>query len=173
MANTLTLIASQSFSSASAIFDFQSIPSTYTDLLMICSTRSSNNALDNAVRFNNDATSIYSWTQMQSGASTGNAGAARTANTSAMRAGGMQPSTYLANTYNSTSIYIASYAGNNFKNIIADGVDENNSGTNYAWYHAGTWRSTAAINRIQFLVEAGGNMDASSKISLYGIKNTA
>ena len=173
MANTMTLIAYSKLSTAASLFDFESIPQTYTDLLMVCSTRSSNNALDNGLRFNNDASAVYSFTQMQSGVSTGFAGGARNSNATLARAGGMQPSTYLTSTFNSTSVYIPNYAGNNFKSFIADGVNENSSSTNYAWFHAGLWRNTAAINRISFYVEAGGNMDAGSEISLYGIKNIA
>jgi hypothetical protein len=173
MPNTFVLLGYQRLSSAAATIDFTSIPQTYTDLMMICSTRSVGNALDNAVRFNNDSSSIYSWTQMQSGASTGSPGAARQGTASAIRAGGMQPNTYLANTFNSTTIYIPNYTTTNSKSVIADGVDENNSGTNYAWFHSGLWRSTAAINRINFFLEGGGNLDVGSEISLYGIKSTA
>lgn len=173
MANTYTKIASTTLSSAAANIDFTSIPATYTDLCIMISQRAVDNVLDNAVRFNNDSSSIYSWTQMQSGASTGSPGAARQGTTSAIRAGGQEPSTYTANIFNSTTIYITNYAGSNFKSIIADGVDENNAATNYAWFHAGLWRSTAAINRITLFNEPGGNLLARTEATLYGIKNTA
>ena len=172
MANTYTRINYSYLTAGTTTIDFTSIPQTYTDLLLLCSTRAEGNALDNAVRFNNDSTSIYSWTQMQSGASSGSAGVARTSSTSTMRAGGMEPSTYTSYVFNNTSIYIPAYTSSNYKSVIADGVDENNSTTNYSWFHAGLWRSTAAINRVQFFVEAGGNLAAGSQITLYGIKNT-
>lgn len=172
MANTTTLIASIRLTTGASVIDFTSIPATYTDLLMLCSTRASGNALDNGLRFNNDGSAIYSFTQLQTGASTGTPGAARNSNATLARAGGIEPSTYTAGVFNSTSVYIPNYANTTiYKSFIAEGVNENNSTTNYAWFHAGLYRSTSAINRISFYVEAGGNMDAGSMISLYGIKN--
>jgi hypothetical protein len=173
MANTMTLVAYSRLAAAATYIDLLSIPATYTDLVLIISQRAAGNALDNGLRFNNDAGSVYSFTQLQSGASTGSPGTARNSNSTLVRAGGMEPNTYLANTFNSTTVYIPNYAGSNFKSLIADGANENNSTTNYAWFHAGLWRNTAAINRITLYLEGGGNLDTGTEISLYGIKNTA
>jgi hypothetical protein len=109
---------------------------------------------------------------MQSGVSSGVIGAARSQGAS-MRAGGQEPSTYTALTFNSTMIYIPSYRSSVFKTIIADGVNENKSTTNYAWMHAGLWRNTAVINRVTLYQEPGGNMATGTSATLYGIKNTA
>ena len=173
MANTMTLIAYQNLTSPAALIDLLSIPATYTDLMLLMSQRSVGNALDNGLRFNNDANNVYSFTQMQSGASSGTPGTARNSNATLVRAGGMEPNTYTANIFNSTTVYIPNYAGSNFKSLTADGVDENNATTNYAWFHAGLWRNTAAIDRITLYLEGGGNLDTGTEISLYGIKNTA
>ena len=172
MPNTTTIIASSTLSSPAATIDFTSIPATFTDLLIMVYRRSVDNVLDDAIRFNNDSSSVYSFTQMQSGASSGGVGTARTANSSASRSGGQEPSTYTANTFNSSSIYIPNYLSSTFKQFIADGADENKSTTNYAWCHAGLWRNTAAINRITISQEPGGNMATGTSATLYGIKNS-
>jgi hypothetical protein len=172
MPNTYTLIASSTLTSPAASIDFTSIPATFTDLLVMVYRRSTSNVLDDAIRFNNDSSSVYSFTQMQSGASSGGVGTARNANGSGSRAGGQEPNIYTANTFNSSSIYIPNYLSSNFKQFIADGANENKSTTNYAWFHAGLWRNTAAINRITLLQEPGGTMETGTSATLYGIKNT-
>lgn len=173
MANTYTKIASTTLTAPAAYIDFSSIPATFTDLLLLISRRSVDNVLDDGLRFNNDASNVYSFTQMQSGASSGGVGTARNSSATLSRAGGQEPSTYTANTFNSSSIYIPNYLSSNFKQFIADGTDENKSTTNYAWFHAGLWRNTAAINQVTIYQEPGGNMAIGTEATLYGIKNTA
>ena len=172
MPNTYTLIATQTLTSPAALIDFTSIPATFTDLQLLVYRRAVDNVLDDGIRFNNDANGVYSFTQMQSGASSGGVGTARNSAATLSRAGGQEPSTYTANTFNSSSIYIPNYLGSNFKQFIADGVDENKSTTNYAWFHAGLWRNTAAINRITIYQEPGGNMATGTSVTIYGIKNS-
>lgn len=169
---TYVKIAQTALTSPAANIDFTSIPQTYTDLVVMISQRAVDNVLDNAIRFNNDTSSVYSYTQMQSGASSGSAGGARTSNSSTSRAGGQEPSTYTANVFNSSFVYIPNYTSSVFKQFIADGVDENNSATSYIWLHAALWRNTAAINRITLFQEPGGNMATGTEATLYGIKNS-
>jgi hypothetical protein len=173
MADSFTKIASYTLTSPANLIDFTSIPSIYQDLVLMISRRAVDNVLDDGIRFNNDASNVYSFTQMQSGASSGGAGTARNSNATLTRAGGQQPSTYTAGIFNSSTIWIPNYRSSGFKTIIADGTDENQSTTSYQWFHAGLWRNNAAIDRITIYQEPGGNMATGTSATLYGLKPTA
>jgi hypothetical protein len=59
---------------------------------------------------------------------------------------------------------------NKYKTVKSlSGLDMNGSGT--VWLASGSWRNTAAINRIDLVIGAGFNFAEYSHFALYGIKD--
>lgn len=160
-------IFTQTASGSATGIQFTNIPQTFTDLMLLVSSRSTGNDLDNYVQFNNDGTSLYSWTQL-TGSGSGGTGSDRGANTGAARAGGGESSLYTANVYNSATIYIPNYRSSNFKQILSDGVAETNATSNYLWMHAGTYRSANPITALYYAT-GGSAFTNLSTFTLYGI----
>jgi hypothetical protein len=173
MANTMKLIAT--LGGGASTIDFTSIPSTYTDLILVHSLRfSSASGIQNVnIRFNNDSGANY--TQKMILANDGNVNTY--VQTSAVyfnwnyAPGGTGSTT--ANAYNSTSLYIPNYANTSTsKPVSIDHVSEINSTTNYGLgFTSGVWNSTSAINRITITAPSDTWTSASSAY-LYGIKNS-
>jgi len=167
---TFTQIGSAQVAGAggSTSFDFTSIPSTYTDLCIILSSRgASGGATDVLIEFNSDATgSNYSAKQLQgNGASAASSGGA--GNQSATSTG----STDTASTFANSSIYIPNYAGSTNKSFASDSVTENNATTAYATLRASIWNNTAAITAIKLKNANAANFAQYSTAYLYGVSN--
>jgi len=171
MANTYTLITSNTLASAAASISFSSIPATYTDLLVKAIARNTDTG-GGAMRiqFNSDTTSAnYTFIR---GLGTGTA-ATGTSNTGTAGQAFISSNDFTANTFGSTHIYISNYAlSTNYKNTSIDSVSENNTAESYLNFCSGLWSSTAAITSIQ--LQAGGsfNFVTGSIFYLYGIKNS-
>jgi hypothetical protein len=158
--NTYTQIASTTLGSAAATVTFSSIPSTYTDLVLICDTKASTGTPNNRMQVNSDTGTNYSQTVL--------AGNGTTA-TSAR---------YSSNTF----IYVDYYATNdttNNKNTIIQFMNYANTSTYKTFLSrannaaagtdaiVGLWRSTSAINSIT--VYATANWVSGATFNLYGI----
>jgi hypothetical protein len=175
MANTYTLISSSTVGSGgSATFDFTSIPSTYTDLLLKCSTRQDGtaNGYRLHLRFNNSSANDYSSKELfYDNATVGNGSGS---SESYIRVAFAQNGAFTANTFNNVEIYIPNYLSSNYKSTSSEGVDETNAQANYISINAGLWSNTAAINRITLSEYSGsGTIFAQhSTAYLYGIKNS-
>lgn len=170
MANTFYKIASVTVGSGgSATIEFTSIPDTYTDLLILSSTRDGTNADNNTefkVKFNNSSTS-YSNKYIQGSGSSASSG---TYGTTFLYTGESDSSTATANTFGSSSIYIPNYAGSAYKSVSSDLTSEENTTVSYATLTAGLWSNTAAITSIQ--ITCNGSWAQYSTATLYGIKNS-
>jgi hypothetical protein len=174
MANTFIKIASVTVGSGGAAnIDFTSIPSTYTDLILVYSLRGTNTGtiapLD--INFNNSTTG-YSNTSVF-GTSTVVYSYKYTTLTYLW--GGLhQANGATANTFGNGQIYIPNYAGSAYKSLSIDQVSENNASTAdaaFAVLNAGLWNNTAAITSVKITNEYG-NWAEYSKATLYGIKNS-
>jgi hypothetical protein len=115
MAKTYTLISSNTLSSAAASVTFSSIPSTYTDLVLQCSTRTdrSNQTYDNfRIRFNGDSGTNYS-DRVIEGAGGTDIYRSTTSGASQTALGGANlttnSSTSTANTFGNFELYIPNY----------------------------------------------------------------
>lgn len=168
MANTYTLIASNTLASASPSITFSSIPSTYTDLQILCSVRGTVASDTLALTFNSSTTSYTGMTLYGSGS------AVATASLTGLTygwAGTINPSTYTASTFASHSIYIPNYAASNYKSFSVDSVVENNAtAALYMTLTAGLWSNTSAITSIGVATSGANNMAQYSTFYLYGIK---
>ena len=169
MATTYTLISSNVLSSSAASVTFNSIPSTYTDLVLRVSARNDSNDSLILMTFNGDTSGVWSRTSLRgdgSAASSGN-------NTSLAR---MQLeyadiSTNTASTFNNMEIYIPSYLASQNKPISNFGVQETNATAASMAASAGLWRITSAVSSITLSFSAS-NFVSGSSFYLYGIKNS-
>ena len=166
MANTMTLIQSVTVGAGGAAsIDFTSIPSTYTDLVLLVSARNGNTAVqDLKMQINGSATSTTNKYLEGNGAS------AASGSGSANLIGAIPGTAMTENTFNNIQVYLPNYAGSTNKSFSSDYVEETNGTTAYAGILAGLWSSTAAIN--QLTLTCTGNLLQFSTAYLYGIRNS-
>lgn len=173
MANTYTLIASNTLSSTASSVTFSNIPGTYTDLVLKLSSRSSNNGgTVNAVniRFNSDTSSIYSWTRLYKNNS--NSAVSDRGGYSYGMVGWDSGSTSTASVFGNIEVYIPNYTSTSSKQFSSFSVSETNSTTGTVIAaNANLYRNTTAITSLQFYPDAG-SWAANSTFWLYGIKNS-
>ena len=165
---TFTLIGSPvtvGAGGASSI-DFSSIPTTYTDLVLFISLRSSNSADYISLKFNNSTASFTGRTMNGNGSTTGSEN--RTDN---FVTGVMSPSTYTASTFSNGVFYIPNYTSSSNKSYLLDVVPENNATATEMRLSTGLWSNTAAINRITFDHPTAGTFVQHSTAHLYGVSN--
>jgi hypothetical protein len=173
MPSTYTRISSNVLSSSAASVTFSSIPSTYTDLVLRVSTRTTSVDVDGSavrVNFNGDNSSVYSTTIL------GGSGSAASSATSADTYGwfsynGMASAGNTANTFASGELYIGSYTASQNKQMSSFYVSENNATAANMNSNALLWRNTAAISSIVLSV-GSASFVAGSSFYLYGIKNS-
>jgi len=169
MATTFVKIASVTVGAGGASsMDFNSIPSTYTDLLVLVSSRNSraNDNDDLLMRFNGSSTSYSN----KSIYGTGSAIASNSPFTTYIYGGSNNGNTSTASTFSSNSLYIPNYAGSAYKSVSVEGLQENNTSQAFMNLIAGLWSNTAAITSISLL--SGANFVQYSTATLYGISKS-
>jgi hypothetical protein len=163
--STYTPIATYSTTGSQASYTFTSIPSTYTDLVLVTSLSTSLDQTESVnMTFNGDSASNYSATDL---IGTGSSAISGRYSTTFIRILGRYTGT--ANTFSNMSIaHIQNYANSTtFKTVIARG---SNAGTGVS-ATAGLWRATpAAITSATILTSGGSNYAIGSTFTLYGIK---
>jgi hypothetical protein len=174
MATTFTKIASVSVGSGgAATIDFTSIPSTYTDLVLKLSSRSSESAgavWDSVLlRFNGSSTG---YSDRSLGGDGSSAFSFSNAFANYIFCGDVANALVTSNTFSSTEITIPNYAGSNNKSVSIDSVEENNATTAQLDLTAGLWSNTAAITSISLTLAAGPNFVQYSTATLYGINKS-
>ena len=146
--------------------DFSSIPSTYTDLKLVLSTRSSNSSAYTALKIlYNGSSSSYTSKQLYGDGS----GAFSNSYTDGW-SGFVDAATATSNTFASSEIYIPNYASTSLqKTSSVDYVQESNGTQALSGMLGRLWANTAAITSIAITLELG-NFVQYSTASLYGIK---
>jgi len=171
MATTFTKIESITVGSGGiTTIEFSSIPSTYTDLCVKASLRTSRATItDNlTVRFNLSTTG-YSVVRLR-GDGVSASSTTASAQTGISLVASINGSTGTANTFSNQEIYIPNYASANNKSVSIDSVGENNSTTAYQFLLDGLWEDSTAINNIR--LSSVNNFVQYSTATLYGIKNS-
>jgi hypothetical protein len=165
MANTFELIASSTAGSGgTASFDFTSIPSTYTDLVVKLSARSNRADTDDLVVVQpNGSSSSLTYRGL-----TGNGAAASSGTVNRFYVVG---DTFTANTFSNFEMYLPNYNSANYKSWSLDTVTENNATTAYMGMNAGLWSNTAAITSITLSLTYGTAFKEFSTAYLYGVSN--
>jgi hypothetical protein len=166
MPATYDRIEAKTLGSNTTTVSFTSIPSTYTDLVLVCVPAAQDadfNALQ--IRFNNDTSALYSYTFMRGTGSVA---------TSSRSSG-------------DTRIYLSQFALNSAvgdQNMIVQIQNYANTSTNKTILArsnrasssleatVGLYRSTSAINRVDIETSAVGlnQLKTGSTFTLYGIK---
>lgn len=152
--NTYVALATQTLGSTASTVTFSSIPATYTDLFVIISCPGTTTGGDWVMSVNNDSGTNYSRTYLYGTGSV--AGSGRSTNTTAFALGGGRTDGYC-------KINIMNYSNTTtYKSAL---WNIGSAGTDLAPM-VGLWRSTAAINRIDFI---NATYPVGSTFSLYGI----
>lgn len=161
MASTYTPIATTTLGSAAASYTFSSIPSTYTDLILIFNGSASSGTPYTTLRFNGDTASNYSDTTLSGNGST--AGSGKDVSTSYIYVSGYDT---LSTGMSQLIVNFQNYSNTTtYKTALARSANAAN-GTSAV---VGLWRSTAAINSITVLLNSASNYATGSTFTLYGI----
>lgn len=171
MANTYTLIQSSTAGvGGTSSFIFNSIPSTYTDLLIKVSCRFNSSGTANLrFRFNSDSGGNYYWQNLQ-----GTGSAVRSSrgapDTYFTVEDGVQGTDTTASVFGNTEVYIQNYSSSSSnKNIISRAVTENNAQATRLMITSGLWENSAVLSSIEI---SGATFVQYSTAYLYGIKNS-
>lgn len=156
---TYTPIATQTLSTTAATITFSSIPSSYTDLVLVFTGQSTSGNIVNYLQFNSDTATNYSWTAL--GGSGGAAVSARGTSVSQPR---IDYYGYMDQTEANRIVHIMNYTNTTTYKTFISRANNSNNGVSTV---AGLWRSTAAITSIT--VGAGGTFTSGSTFTLYGI----
>lgn len=175
MANTYTLIQAQTLASSAATVTFSSIPATYTDLVLRCSTRDTVAGAGNgslALTFNGIATNYHSIFIRGNGSAAASSSGGGGVTTYIDAANGITADSAgnTASTFANTEIYVPSYLVSQNKPVSTFSVSENNSATAFLGAAAGIWANNAAITSL--IMAATTAFDIGSSFYLYGIKNS-
>ena len=152
--STYTPIATTTLGSAAASYTFSSIPSTYTDLVLIINP---NSTVDNMnFRFNGDTGTNYSntWLFGDGSSASSTRGTNRTTIAGTVSSG-LEIVRFQIMNYSNTTTYKST-------------LNRPDDAANYVGANVGLWRSTAAINSVTILA-GSGNIPAGAMLTLYGI----
>lgn len=154
--STYTPIATQTASGSTTSISFTSIPNTYTDLIVVIGVLGS--AADIDLRINNDSASNYSVTRLYGDGANAGSNKASSQNSIQITLGGANPGVQILqfNNYSNTTSYKTMLQRLNIPGA-------------YAGASVGLWRSTSAINRLDFIAQSANNIQANSTYTLYGI----
>jgi hypothetical protein len=161
MAATYEPISTQTLGTAVATVTFSSIPSTYTDLVMVMTGIASTVSTDSCeIQFNGDTATNYSYTLLSGNGTT--ASSARGTSTAFIAIGLITSSEQVSNIW-----HIMNYANTTtYKSVLGRG---NIAGAQVRT-GVGLWRSTAAITSLLLKNDTAQNFAIGSMFTLYGIK---
>jgi hypothetical protein len=170
MAATKQLISTVTVgSSGAASIELSSIPSSFTDLLLVISAREKNIADFRQpifMTFNSNTSGYSDRILLGNGASVSSTSNSYGAGSFVMN-GYANGQSSTSNTFASISTYVPNYAGSNNKSISSDSVTENNATSALQGIQAQLWTNTAAITSIQLTTYT--EFAQYSTASLYGI----
>lgn len=170
MPKTYTPIATTTLSSSSLTISIASIPSTYTDLVLVISARTdrSGQATDGLnIKFNTDDGNNYSDTEIigngTSASSVRNVSVSRWLTNDANLPG----ATATSGVFSTIIVSLQNYKNTNtFKTgLCRFNLTSSNTGAS-----VGLWRSTSAIDTITLISRNNANFVPGSTFTLYGIK---
>lgn len=173
MALTYKAIATVTVGSGgTANITFNSIPQTYTDLLLKISARSeaAGGFSDELIKFNNTTTTYTN--RYIYGNGTSGLGGSNAYSGSGGFTGGMVGNTSTADVFGNKMIYIPNYTSSNKKSYSVDGVTETKADLAYVHLLGGLWDSTSAVTSIVLVTDSGVDYGQYTTATLYGIKAT-
>ena len=168
MALQLFKIASTTVETPQGSIDFSSIPSGYTDLKVVISSRAAITGYSwvfGGIRFNSD-TNTYSGKSLFGDGSTTYSSSYSTNFGYAIESTAANAT---ANTFGSAEIYIPNYTSSNKKSFSSDQVSETNATGAESALSAGLWSQTSAITSITLYPGGGSYFTANTTATLYGV----
>lgn len=167
---TNTPLQSISLTSATSTVTFSNIDQTYTDLVLVASTRSLYNGTNDAlfITINGDSSALYSRTEMY------NSSVGRASSETAFKYHGkIAGATSNAGTFGTSTINFMNYSNaTTYKTLIARcGMAD--STYSEVKMSTGLYRSTSAITSMAITSESGTSFVAGSTFDLYGINSGA
>lgn len=152
-------IATQTASGSSATISFTSIPSTYTDLILVVngSLSAGNNT---RMRLNNDTSADYSMTVLAGDGT--NASSYRDSSQTSFSYPGFYDTAMGMNIF-----HFQSYSNTSINKTF---LQRNSKASNQAQAAVGLWRISSAINQIDFYTASGATWTTSTTATLYGIR---
>jgi hypothetical protein len=159
-------IATQTLGSITTTVSFTSIPSTYTDLVLVYSSRSQGgfDFQNSSIRFNGDSGSNYSYTQMSGNGSS--ASSLRQNNVNAIPTGA-DIGTTQSGKWSVNIVNIQNYANATTNKTVLARV---NAQPSFTMARVGLWRSTSAITSFDVLRDDSNGFSVGSTFTLYGIE---
>jgi hypothetical protein len=175
MATSTTLISSVTVGAGGAAsMSFSSIPSTYTDLVMVVSGRSAGAFTRRTINLTingSSTTTDYADKYLLGSGSAASSGQDTSGSQGYLTVWDAPAASATANVFSNCSIYIPNYASTStYKSVSVDGVGEDNATAAYAGLTAGIYQQNTAITSIA--VATQGNFVQYSTAYLYGIKNS-
>ena len=166
--NTYVAIAEQTLGSNAASVTFSSIPSTYTDLVVVMSllaNGTSNNSDGLRFQLNGDTGSNYSATWLTN--SSTSPVSSRESSATKGRVGNISQTT---NDVGTAIVQFLNYSNTTtYKTVLGRSGNLNSNGDSNVFADVSMWRSTAAINQIVFSSSSGANFPIGTVMSIYGI----
>jgi hypothetical protein len=168
MATTYEKIASTTLASATTTITFSSIPSTYTDLRLVITFKTTSDGDSIRGYFNSDTgNGNYSMTGLQGNGSA--ASSYRQTNYNYLLLGDWRINGGSSTYPQLVTLDIFSYAGSTYKTLLnTTSSDYNGSGG--VFREVWMWRSTAAITTLTLPISGTNNLAIGTSATLYGIK---
>jgi hypothetical protein len=170
----MKLIETKTLTVAAASIEFTSIPQTFTDLVLLGSTRSSvaGNNSDNVFMSANAVVSGYSSRNLTGSGTVVSSGINANNITTKTHIGIAAATAVAGSGWGSTTVYIPNYKGSTNKSYSVDATTEGNSSTQNEVVNtivAGLMPVTAAITSLTITLASGSNFTAGTIFSLYGV----
>lgn len=170
---TMTLISTVTVGAGGAAgIVFSSIPQTYTDLMLVCSSRALMAGYNGLILwFNGYGSSSFSDRTLY-GDGSSVVSETNSAGTGQAQIGWLAPTTSTTNTFQNSSTYIPNYTAVVSKSFTTDSVSENNATAVRTYMLASRGSDTAAVTQISIGVNGTGGSNGIaqySSFSLYGI----
>ena len=167
MAATYEPIASTTLGSAASSITFSGISADWTDLVLVCVDRSTDNNAYGNLRFNSDTSSNYSRTRLMG--YSGGALSTRDSNATSIHGGLSALNNATSGIFGVSVHHVLSYANTSvYKTTLSAAADPSNTDSTVMRV-VGLWRSTAAVTSLTYL-HASANFATGSTFSLYGIQ---
>lgn len=169
MAVTYEPIASQTLGANAASVEFLNLPSTFTDIVIVCQYAQGSGSVDGVfLRFNTDSATNYSQTALYGNGST--SASQRVSSTTRIYVD-WSTGYYTTGQIHSAVASVMSYSNTNVnKTVLCASASTNTNGT--VARSVGLWRSTSAITSLS--LTAGGVstplLQSGSTFSLFGVK---
>lgn len=169
---TMQVIQHIELGSANTTITFSSIPTSYTDLLLVTSLRASGVSGNSWVQYMlrlNGSTTGYS-ERVLYGAGSGSGASVSNTTQTGLVFQWIPDEGATSSTFGNASFYIPNAQSSAAKSVSVDSVTENNATSAIANISAGLWNNSAAITSISLIdLTTLGGFPSGSSVTLYGI----